>query len=312
MVLAYRDPAVRPVPTELPETISWRGLTIHRATGVDLPALCDILRAAHSEQRYCPEDLRRYADVDGAGLWLAQVQGRPVGVAGFVRYGALARIGAVGVHPSAQGTGVARTLMTHILRSAAMGCVSVVLDATPAAIRLYTGLGFVSAGSTALFVRSVPPSRTPGGTAVVRSPRALAVTAMEPQDLRDVVVFDAPLFGAARPSALSLFASDHRRTSLVARDSSGRLAGYLIARRSGIGPFVARTPRAASALLEAAESWPLDAPASVVLPVENMAGVALLTRHGFRCERVNTFMRRGDPVCGQRAALFGQASFALG
>jgi len=306
MALACDDAATAPVQAGPAGPTLWRGLTLRRATSVDLPAVCDLLCAAYGERRYRHDDLRRYLSVQEAMLWLAMVRGRPIGVAGAVRYGAVARIGMVGVHPIAQGAGVARTLVAHLLcEMDSAGCAHVTLDATPAAISLYIGLGFARAGSTARFVRVAAPRGTTAAPEV-------NISVMEGDDVPDVARFDAPLFGTARPSALHAFVAAYRRRAFVARDDAGRLSGYLIAQHRGLGPWVARTPAAASALLAAALSLPFDAPPSVVLPAENASGIALLERHGFRFERANAFMWRGGTPPGCRAAIYAQASFALG
>ncbi len=311
IALAYDHMAAAPAAARPGDRPVWRGLTLRRAARGDLPAVCDLLHAAYGAPRYSVEDLRRYLSVEGAMLWLAVVRDRPIGVAGAVRYGPTARIGVVGVHPIAQGAGVARALMAHLLRLVEeAGCVRLTLDATPAAVPLYTELGFVHAGRTARLVRAALPLTTAVDPQVGLT-AAVTIVTMEEKDMPEVALFDAPLFGAARPAALRACAGVDRGRAFVARDDAGRINGYLIATRRGLGPWVART-RAAAALLAAALALPYDTPPSVVLPAENTAGIALLARHGFQVERANEFMRRGGRLSGRRTAVYGQAGFALG
>lgn len=306
MVLAYDHMTATRAGARPDSHLRWRGLALRRATRLDLPAVCDLLCAAYGEPRYHPEGLQRYLSVQGALLWLAAVRGRPVGVAGVVRYGNVARIGVVGVHPIAQGAGVAHMLMTHLLHDVDdTGCVCVTLDATPAAVALYTGLGFVHAGRTVRFVRGV------AALAPTVAPE-VDVSVMADDDVLDVTLFDAPLFGVTRSAALRTFVAADKGRAFVARDKAGRIAGYLIATRHGLGPWVARTRATAAALLAAALTLPFATPPTVVLPAENGAAVALLDQYGFQFERANTFMWRGGTPVGQRTAIYGQASFALG
>ncbi len=282
-------------------------LSFRRLTEADIEAAAGILAAAYdnpSSRR--PMSLRRYLALQPDGWLLALLDGRPVGVGGAVNYGPFASIGSVGVRPEAQRRGVARALMERLLDWLEVAsCNVAVLVATEAGVPLYRRLGFVEDGATLVFRRAASPwpDHAP-------SPR---VSSLRAADLPEVARFDAPIFGAARPAVLAAYLADDPARAFVARDDSGAVAGYLIAQEQTLGPWAARTPENAEALLSRALSLPFDEVARALAPSANAEAVRLLQRHGFEGPFMLLRMRRGGTVTpGSPALLYGQGSFAIG
>jgi hypothetical protein len=96
-------------------------------------------------------------------------------------------------------------------------------------------------------------------------------------------------------------------------DASGEMSGYLFAQTRRLGPWAARSPQDAEALLQAALTLTFKGAPMAIAPETNTAASDLLERHGFRHELTNRHMQRGpSTIPGQRTAIYGQTSFAVG
>jgi hypothetical protein len=99
----------------------------------------------------------------------------------------------------------------------------------------------------------------------------------------------------------------------IAHDDMGQLSGYLFAQTHSIGPWAARRPQDAEALLAAALALTYEAPSVVRVPSSNLAVTELLQRNGFEIIETLAHMRRGgDKMPGKRTLIYGLTSFALG
>lgn len=284
-------------------------LSIRRLTEADLDVAADILAAAYDNPASSRSaSLRHYLSVQPDGWLLATLDGRAVGVGGAVNYGPFASIGSVGVRPEAQRRGVARALMERLLAwLEAADCQVVVLVATDAGAPLYQALGFVEDGATLVFRRTatLPPPEPP--------PMAPRVSPLRADDLPALVRFDAPIFGASRPSVLAGYHADDPARAYIARDEGGEVAGYLFAQAQTVGPWAARTPGDAEALLSRALALSFDEVARAVAPSQNEEAARLLRRHDFEGPFMLRHMRRGgNALPGVPAMLYGRASFAIG
>lgn len=275
----------------------------------DLPAADAIAAAAYGRGSRLAE-LRRYLALRPEGWLLAVLDGAPAGIAGVTSYDTFAYIGLMAVHPDFQRRGVARRLMQRLLADLdADGCPAVLLDASAMGEPLYRSLGFVEDDRAVLYARrddAAPPSSParPAPHSIARPRR---------DDLPAVVAFDTPRFGADRGDVLAAYLRDDPERAFICRDSSGVITGYLIAQRSALGPWVAETPEAASALLDAALALPFDGAPTVIAPAANPHAAALLERRDFAPQRALAHMRRGGrPMPARRTRLYGQASFAIG
>jgi len=285
-------------------------------TMADLDAANDILTAAYDSPASRAETLRRYLEIQPDGWLLALLDGRPVGLGGAANYGPFASIGSVGVRPEAQRRGVARALMERLLSwLEAAGCPVAVLVATEAGAPLYTRLGFVEDGAT-LVCRREGPITT--GNSIAASPRdhgaSPRVSALNMADLPALARFDAPIFGGARRAVLAAYGAADPARAFVVRDNADELAGYLIAQGQTLGPWVARTPQDAEALLTHALTLPFEGGLTrVIIPPGNTEAARLPRRHGFGEPFALRHMRRGGTAApGVPAMLYGQASFAIG
>ncbi len=271
----------------------------------DYAAIDPILSAAYARPTSMLDDLARYHQHQPDGWFVALLDEQPAGLGGIITYGATARIGLMAVHPGFQRQGIGRAIMDHLLDWAAVrGASTVLLDATPAGVPLYSQCGFVTddyaQGHT---------SANPG--ALAGQPAGL-VKPLLPEDLPEVIAFDAERFGASRAAILARYHDELVQRALVARDNRGNVTGYLIAQPHRLGPWLADSPETAESLL--VQALPLFAAnTQVVVPACNQEATALLERAGFAPGRRWHSMRRGGiPDLQRRQWLYGYANFYFG
>lgn len=249
--------------------------------------------------------IQMYLRLQPDGWIVASLDGTPAGLAGITSYGSMAYVGLVSVLPELQRRGVARAMMDYLLDWAReRGGPVVVLDASAAGAPLYERLGFVDDEKTNVFAlddcSALPPE----------SPR---VAPLLPADLPDVAAFDAPIFGAERLAVLRYLLGGAPERAFVARDAAGAVAGYLFAQVNAIGPWAARTAEDAEGLLAAALRLSFANGPRALVPGSNAGAALLLMRYGFSPRRTLRHMRLGGKgPMGQRARLYGLASFAIG
>jgi GNAT superfamily N-acetyltransferase len=279
-------------------------ITIRTLTPADLDVADDILQAAYGGPSR-KKRLEMYMQLQPEAWLLASLDGQPAGVAGGTNYGPVGHIGLVAVDPAQQRRGVALAMMEWLLDwFDRQGCPVILLDASESGAPLYRKLGFVEDEKTIGYLLDdcalpLHPSERVG--------------LLRADDIAALVAFDAPIFGAERPAVFASQLKEAPERAFVARDADGQISGYLFAQAQTLGPWVARTPAAAEALLATALVLPFEGSPSALAPNSNADAATLLLRHGFSPRRSLRRMRRGgEAPPGQRALLYGQASLAIG
>ncbi|SRR5258708_2542713 len=276
------------------------------ATEADLDVIDDILVTAYQFQGSRKEMLRiEYLPMQRDGWWLALADGLPVGFGGAVNYGTWSSIGMVCVYPEWQGSGIGGKLVNRILTwELERDCRSLVLEANPKAVSLYTRLSFKEEGITLRFRRDdLPESFEP-------SPR---VTRLQAEDMPALAAFDARYFGGDRTKILVCHFQEYSEGVFVIHDLTGQITGYLVAQPNGfLGPWVASHVDDAEQLLVHAISFTPEQGAGLWIPATNEAGITLLKRYQFREQGYNSFMCYGAPSPGEREMIYALASPALG
>lgn len=241
---------------------------------------------------------------------------RIVALVGAYDYGPVASIGMMAVHPSVQRQGVGANLMAALIAYLEdRGCPVLFLDASAAGQYLYPKLNFIAEGETLRMTRPWPPPRV---AAVARSEGAVGkdVAVSEPHtrdDIEEMIAFDAPIFGANRSAVIWSFCAANPPGVFLARDTAGRMVGYLITSQTHIGPWVATSSSAASALLSTALRLPFKNPVYTTCPAANDDAIALLSAHGFVVSEQLLHMRRGGAADPRRTEhIYSQASLTLG
>jgi GNAT superfamily N-acetyltransferase len=287
----------------------WRSIvmpiSLHPLTTADFADLEPLLTAAYARSSSMLGDLMHYHRQQPDGWFLARLDGVPAGMGGVIIYGDIARIGLMAVHPDLQRRGIGQAIMEHLLKWATMrGATTILLDATPAGFPLYTRLGFVTDDYAWVYGCSHPVS--------LAGPEAASVNLFQPADLPEVAAFDAVRSGTSRTAILARYGEELAGRAFVARDSQGRVTGYLMSQSKRLGPWLADTPEIAASLLRRA--LPLCSTTTLALvPESNQAAITLLERTGFTPERRLHSMRRGGvPQIQRRQWLYGYANFYFG
>ena len=177
------------------------------------------------------------------------------------------------------------------------------LDSSPAGERLYEKLGFVDDDTVIQYVRDDCAAR-PRPSELVGSLAEADLAALDP--------FDTLIFGASRAAVFAALHAEYPDRAFVARDRDGALDGYLFAQPQTIGPWAARGPATAEALLGAALALDFEGAPRVLVPGANAHAAGLLLRYGFSPQRALRHMRQGGAVAARRDLIYGQVSYAIG
>jgi GNAT superfamily N-acetyltransferase len=237
-----------------------------------------------------PADWQMLLDA-GSGL-VAEVDGAGVGTATILEYDeAFSWVGMVLVDPAFQRRGIGTALLdAAIVFGQRRGAVR--LDATPQGERLYRGLGFEDE-------YGLLRMRRPAAAGLVATAPDSCNTELDPLDpeaIRWVAAYDAPVFGAGRQRILgALYARAPRYAfRVVSRD---RLTGYCLGRRGSecdqIGPLVASDAGTAQSLLLAALANSGHRGVFVDVPAGRLDWIGALEELGFAPERPFTRMCLG-------------------
>ncbi len=246
----------------------------------------------------------RFAAVQPDGLAVVEQAGAVVGAGCCVAYpdSGFGWIGLVATAPGFERRGIA-TAITEFLSGvlAGHGCAAV-LDASAAGGLVYARMGFVDHGLTRVmsYVGDDPP--------VAAGDDCQPLTTA---DLDEVVRFDAPRFGATRRDLLATAFDQHPGRGLVLR-RRGKVAGYLLAQGSALGPVVADTSESLTSLILPALRLGWASPPRIDVPPES-GHIATLQRLGFEVRRELRHMRRGiDMLPGRRESIAAQVSLGEG
>jgi GNAT superfamily N-acetyltransferase len=280
-------------------------VSIRPISAEDIGIAKEILDAGYGEAAGRENELKRLLRIQREGWFLACHGRNAVGMGGAILYDRFAYIGMMAVLPAYQRQGYGRAIFEHVLDwLREQGCMTYLLDATPAGAALYRQYHFRELDYARQYLcPQVPQSAHP-------SPK---IDFVGEEQLGEVVAFDRQLFGANRERLLRVYWADYPDRLLVKRDAQGKLRGFLLAQPQRLGPWLAFTPDDAADLLEAALTLPFEGEINVIAPAANPSAEKLLQAVGFQFLRALPHMGWGQlPAPCQRQFIFGQTSFALG
>lgn len=244
--------------------------------------------------------------VAGARWAVAETAGRSlVGMVGAVPLGPAGIVCHLAVHDDYRGYGLGAGLSSWAISYLkSRGAVTIRLYATRRAESLYRSLGFLAAGARIIYRLEEAPRRSP----LAGETRGHRVRTLAFGDLPELYGVDWWSYGADRSPLISATLRLHPGRSLVARDRSGLISGYLI-RSDGpdairLGPFAAASVDVARLLLSCALRETDTSPVRIVAPgPETSPARALLREFGFAGCRDRLRMELGDGGLGPSSGL---------
>lgn len=271
----------------------------------DLGKAKKILDAGYGEAPGRDNELKRLLRIQREGWFFACHEEEPVGMGGAILYDQFAYIGMMAVLPAFQRQGYGRAIFEHVLDDLRKkGCLTYLLDATPAGAALYRQYHFIELDSASQYSSHELPK------IAHLSPK---IDLLGDDHMSELVAFDQRYFGANRERLLRVFAADYPNRCFVKRDAQGKICGYLIAQSQRIGPWVACTVDDAGDLLEAAMSLSFEGDVNIITPALNPHAENLFQPYGFQLLRSLPHMGGGRlPSPCRREFIYGQTSFALG
>lgn len=271
----------------------------------DLAKAKEILDAGYGEAPGRENELKRLFRIQPEGWFFACRGKEAVGMGGAILYDRFAYIGMMAVLPAFQRQGYGRAIFEHVLDwLRQQGCMTYLLDATPAGAALYRQYHFTELDFARQYLCSQPPQSTHP------SPR---IDLLTEDQITELVVFDRQFFGADRERLLRVYLADYPNRFLVKRNVHGKVSGFLVAQAQRPGPWVACSIDDAADLLEAAFTLTFDGDINVIAPAANPHAESLFRQYGFQLMRELPHMGWGLlPSPCQRQFIYGQTSFALG
>ena len=276
-------------------------ISIRRLRMEDVPAADVILQRAHNVDRSYALILRTHVAVSPDLWWMLESEGIPRGLVGATGLGSLAHIGLMAMDPSGQRSGQGGVLLDHLLAQLdQLGYTSVTLFSTDAGLRFYLDRGFTWQGLSTEWQ--------------LRKWRHVAASEIriQPASLDQILDLDREATGVDRAPFLSLLFDSYPGRCFAATDAEGHLAGYAMALERNIGPWIAKSPSAAAALL--GTLVPLYGPAGprVILPEAHAEGESLLIHAGFAPARTSRYFLRGKPFPQRRDWMYGAIAYSVG
>jgi GNAT superfamily N-acetyltransferase len=280
-------------------------ISIRVLTPDDLEIADDIVTSAFGFTDSRAREIRRYFILEPNRWFLATYRGQPAGVIGATNYGPFTYLGMMTVRRELQRRGIGQALLQHMLNwTESQGISFLRLDASEAGFPLYSRFDFEVLDQALMFQH---PDFSP------LSDYPKQVQLLRFQDIQVLADFDSPIFGADRTALFQALLADFPNRGFAVYGESRSMTGYLFAQTRRLGPWAARSPQDAEALLQAALTLTYKESPLAIAPETNTAASDLLERFGFRQVLTNRHMQRNSStIPGRRASVYGQTSFAVG
>ncbi len=282
---------------------------LRTATLADTPNVVPLLNAAYGESPTFEARFRAYVQLEPGGWVVIEGPEGPVGVGGFVRFGACAYIGLMGVAPLAQRTGLGSMVFEELLRRCdALGVRLLLLDATEKGAALYQKYGFEDHGKALAYQIDAGLLPVAEGAAGVR------IEPLRDADEPAVAAIDAAAYGADRTALLGTLLREYAGRAFVARGLSGALVGYAIGQSLSFGPCVAPSAGVACALARTIVALPYPAKVTWLVADQNAAAIGAALSLGGVVGKTWRHLRRGSgyALASDWSNVFAKATLAVG
>jgi len=249
-----------------------------------------------------PADWQRFIALEPEGCFVARRDGAPAGTACVFRFGRVAWVAMVLVHPDHRGGGIGTAMMRHAIDWADdRGITSLRLDATALGRPIYEKLGFTADYELA---------RYEGVPLVPAKDKYASVRQLDVEDVQHCIALDASTHATQRAALIQPLLRETHTARVVQRDS-GDLAGFVTWRpghnATQIGPCIADDSEAGVALLNAAAAAVGDGPVFVDIADDNLAAVAWGKTCGLTRQRPFVRMTRGVKLNDHPSRIFASS-----
>jgi len=276
-------------------------VTIRSLRAADITVLGGVLARAYESEQNFELRLEAYLQMRAVATFVADLDGKPVGMVVGNDYGPVAYVSQMAVEPALQRRGIGTALMAGLTAWAdERRFAAIELDATPSGAPLYARFGFLKAGQT-----SVYHAVARGGDVRAARPYAAA-------DREALFAADSRGFGADRRDVLRLLI-DSAHNAVVVTGPPGAVDGYAVAqpRAELLGPVVASSAAGAARLIDAARTY-LPARHRMSVPSDNRMARAIVAASGYRLSRSLAHMIRGTRPRAARQTLFARINLGQG
>ncbi|HVQ40516.1 MAG TPA: GNAT family N-acetyltransferase [Pyrinomonadaceae bacterium] len=278
-------------------------IDIRLMTGEDIAEAMRLKAGARWNQTEV--DWRRLLRLDPDGCFAASIGGKVIATTTTTMYGQrLAWVGMVLVDPEFRRRGIATMLVRVALKHLGeAGVGTVKLDATPAGVPVYEGLGFERERT---IERWSGVARDGSGNRLMGDPERSGIFEL-----------DRRAFGADRARLLSTLIEDACVTASISSPTSGSLDGYALARRGTnafyVGPVVAPDTGTCTTLLDGVLGQLSGSQIYIDLNTTFQGGAEELVNRGFRKQRELIRMRFGEKSdAGTSGSVFAIAGPEVG
>ncbi len=263
------------------------GVTLRLLDSDDLERAMELKSMANWNQTR--RDWQHFLDFSPKGCFAAIKNGKVTGTVTTTEYKDLAWIGMVLVDAAVRRQGIATRLLSAAVEHL-QHISSIKLDATPEGMTVYERLGFTHefkilrlTSSRLLFNPSVLPLEM--------------VRQINENDLKEIIDYDADVFGQPRGQVLKALYSDYPEFALVF-SRGGSIGGYCFGRRGSsylqIGPLVGQNLGAARILLAAFCRQAGEKELLIDVPEHNDDWLQFLQQSGFQEKRYFIRMVKGS------------------
>ena len=288
----------------LPSTDDLSGVRIRQMGDVDLGRILELRSVVRWSAD--PGAFALLRGVRDARWAVAEASdGSLAGMVGAVPFGRIGILCHLAVHDGYRRMGLGYRLSSWaVLYLRSRGAKAVRLYSTRQAEGLYLSLGFRPTAPRTVYRLE----ETPQNLRAREKADGHWVETLSFGDLPELYGVDRWSYGGDRSALISATLRLHPGRGLVARDSSGRIKGYLVRSTSGraarIGPFVASTPGVARLLLARTLGASAGSPVEVTVPdPEESPAHELLREFGFRGRKDRVRMELGEACGVHRAGL---------
>jgi len=244
---------------------------------------------------YLPSDIRRYAEWEPEGCFIAKIDGKYVGHVFSISYDDLGWIGLLRVDPNHRNRGIGLQLMrTAISYLHSKGVTVIKLEAVQKAVNLYQKLGFKEEFDSLRLKTFIENSSSEIHGFDINK---IIIHPMEKKDITSIAELDSLYFGASRIKVLETLFREYPSLCFVA-ETSEKLVGYIMGRKSvsntyKIGPWICdpEQPRIAEKLLiTCLRNFGEKSILTLGTPVINEQAISILKKFGFQhastCKRM--------------------------